>query len=113
MPDAPSSRSHVARGKGSLPSTGPLTWDAEDVHWRQSFGSRPYVSADRVYEYYQPALRYGFESASRYRGRQWEEVEPELSRGWETYEHRGESKSKWDEIKDAVRDGWDRVTGKG
>jgi hypothetical protein len=42
-------------------------------------------------------------------GRQWEEAEPDLQRGWETYEHRGESPSTWDEIKAAVRDAWDRV----
>ena len=85
------------------------SWNDEDRYWRESFRSRPYATADRSYDYYQPAYRYGFESAGRYRGRQWGDVESDLSRGWETA--RGESKSTWQDIKDAVRDAWDRVTG--
>lgn len=80
-----------------------------DSYWRTNFGSRPYAQSDRGYDYYQPAYRSGFESAHRYRGRQWNEVETDLRGGWDTYEHRGQS--TWDNIKDAVRDAWDRVTG--
>ena len=84
-------------------------WDDEERYWRESFRSRPYVTADRGFDYYAPAYRYGFESAGRYGGRAWSDVEPELERGWTEY--RRESKSTWQDIKDAVRDAWDRVTG--
>jgi hypothetical protein len=71
------------------------------------------VTADRGYEFYQPAYRYGYESATQqqYRGRQWHDVENELRFGWDRYAHRSANKSTWQEIKDAVRDAWHRVTG--
>jgi len=85
-----------------------LDWGVEETHWRNSFSSRPYVSADRDFEYYRPAYRYGSESAMRYNGRQWNDVENDLRTGWDRYEHRGQS--TWENVKDAVRDGWNRVT---
>jgi hypothetical protein len=85
------------------------TWEDEDRYWRERYRERPYASADLGYSYYRVAYRYGWDSANRYQGRNWSEVEPELERGWE--QARGGSKSTWDEIKAAVRDAWDRVTG--
>ena len=55
--------------------------------------------------------RYGFESADRYHGKSWADVERDLERGWDSYKLRGEL--AWMEIKDAVRDAWDRATGRG
>jgi hypothetical protein len=97
-------RSTASRTAGDLSD-----WTAEDNYWRSTFTSRPYVRADRGYEAYRPGYRYGFESATRHRGRQWDEVESELRSGWDRYEHRGQS--MWENVKDAVRDAWDRVTG--
>ena len=87
------------------------SWNDEDNFWRESFSSRPYAVADRGYDFYQPAYRYGFESATKHRGRQWSDVESDLSSGWQTA--RGGSNSTWEDVKDAVRDAWDRVTGAG
>ena len=88
-------------------------WADEDTYWQGAYASRPYAKADRGYDYYGPGYRYGYESATRHRGRQWNEVESELRSGWEGYEHRGTSQGTWEDIKDSVRDAWDRVTGKG
>ncbi|HJU88939.1 MAG TPA: hypothetical protein VJ672_06070 [Gemmatimonadaceae bacterium] len=85
------------------------TWADEDRYWREHSVTRPYYAADRGYEYYQPAYHYGWESATRYSGRAWDDVETDLERGWDTA--RGKSQSKWQEIKAAVRDAWDRMTG--
>jgi hypothetical protein len=83
-------------------------WEDEDAFWRENFRGRPYAaSAD--YDYFEPGYRYGFEAANRYPNRSWSDVEDDLSRDWNTYEHRGDS--TWEQIKDAVRDAWDRVTG--
>ena len=38
-------------------------------------------------------------------------AEPDLRAGWDRYEHRGEASSMWEDIKEAVRDAWDRVVG--
>jgi hypothetical protein len=85
-------------------------WATEEPWWRNNWSTRPYARSDRGFDYYGPAYRYGYESANRYRGKSWNEVEYDLRTGWDKYEHRG--KSMWADIKDAVRDAWDRVTGK-
>ena len=85
-------------------------WNAEDTYWKSNYKSRPYASAaGREYDYYRPGYRYGYESASRYQDRQWDDVESELERDYAKYEHRGQT--TWEQIKDAVRDAWNRVTG--
>ena len=38
------------------------------------------------------------------------DVESDLRMNWTSYEHRGSS--PWEQVKDAVRDAWDRVTGR-
>jgi hypothetical protein len=87
-----------------------LTWNDEDEYWRTNWRSRPYSTGSSYdYDYYQPGYRYGFESASRYSDRDWNDVESDLRSGWDRYEHRGQS--TWEQVKDAVRDAWDRVTG--
>ena len=85
-------------------------WAPHERHWREHFASRPYVHADRGYEHYHDAYRYGAASAARHRGREWHEVEPEIERGWTSA--RGASRSAWTEMKDAVRDAWDRARGR-
>ena len=89
----------------------PMTWNDEDTFWKSNFRSRPYASsAGRDYDYYQPAYRYGFDASNQFKGRNWDDVENELSQGWESYKDRGAS--TWAQIKDAVHDAWDRVTGR-
>jgi len=88
-----------------------FNWADEDVYWRDNYRTRPYAaSGERNYDYFQPAYRFGFESAARYPSRNWEDVESDLSRGWNTYEHRGSS--TWEQMKGAVRDAWNRITAK-
>lgn len=61
-----------------------------------------------TYQEFDPAYRYGSSMAgsSAYRDLPWEEAEPELRTTWEhTY-----PQSSWDKFKDAVREGWDRMT---
>jgi hypothetical protein len=87
----------------------PLEWTAESTYWRDNYKTRPYFRAERDYGYYEPAYRYGWESADRYRGKSWDEVQADLEHGWEDYKLRG--KLAWHEIKDAVRDAWNRTTG--
>ncbi len=85
-------------------------WETEDNYWTENFSSRPYALGADYYDRFRPAYRYGFESAQSHMGRRWDDAEPDLRAGWERYEHRGNA-STWDEIKEAVRDAWDRVVG--
>jgi hypothetical protein len=93
---------------GSTPLTGDWTRDRD--WWRSSFQNRPYATADRRFEDYEPGYRFGYESTNRYRGRDWNDVEPNLRTDWDRYEHRGSS--TWENVKDSVRDAWDNLTGK-
>lgn len=88
-----------------------LQWEDDNEYWKTNYRSRPYAStANRQYDYYQPGYRYGYEAANRYQDRNWDDVEDELSRGWNGYQYRGTS--TWQQMKDAVRDAWDRVMGR-
>jgi hypothetical protein len=89
-----------------------VDWGPQDEYWRDNYGARPYVQADRSYDYYQPAYKYGHESAFFYGGRAWDtEVEDDLARGWE--QARGASTCTWDEVKEAVHDAYDRTVAHG
>jgi hypothetical protein len=85
-------------------------WGTERDYWRTNYQSRPYVSADRAFEYYEPGYRYGYQEAKRQAGRTWDQVKDDLQREWNEFQYRGQA--RWEDVKDAVRDAWDRVTGK-
>lgn len=85
-----------------------LDWATEDAYWREHHAERPYAVADRGYEHYQPAYRYGFEAAFHHPGKSWDEIEADLRRGWETPSQHLEG--AWDEMKQAVHDAWAHVT---
>ena len=87
----------------------PSSWMDEDEYWRSNFSTRPYASTGS-YDDFQPAYRYGYEAADRYRGRSWTDVESDLERDWDSYENRGTS--TWQQMKNAVRDAWERMTGR-
>ena len=69
-----------------------------------------YAIAGARYEDYEPAYQYGYQAASdpRYQGRSWDQVESDLRSDYgERYPD-----SAWERFKDAIRHGWDKVTGK-
>lgn len=84
-------------------------WKDEDEYWRTHYSSRPYVEG-QPYDTFEPGYRYGFDAATRYSGRDWDDVERELESEWDRYEYKGTS--TWQQVKDAVRDAWARVTGR-
>ena len=79
----------------------------EESHWRDNFAQRPYVGHSASYNDYGPAYRYGVVSYARYSGRRFEDVEADLSAGWE--KARGESSLTWKDARHATQDAWDRV----
>lgn len=94
----------VAKGIDAL-----VNADEEDAYWAEHYPTRPYAAADRGYELYRPAYRYGWESRARHHegGRTYEELEPELERDWER--HRGASPLPWADARHAARDAWHRI----
>jgi hypothetical protein len=69
-----------------------------------------YASSGLPYETVGPAYDYGYRSANdpRYRGRNWSDVENDLRTDYE----RNQPTSSWEKTKEAVRYGWEKVTGK-
>jgi hypothetical protein len=94
---------------GGARSAGADDWATEELWWRENYARRPYVRADLPFDYYSPAYRYGYESASRHSTRQWSDVEGELERGWSGA--RGRTQSGWQEVREAVRDAWEHLRG--
>jgi hypothetical protein len=85
------------------------TWRDDETYWRENYRSRPYARGAE-YDSIGGGYRYGYEAANRYSDREWDDVESDLERDWDAYEYRG--KSTWQQVKDAVRDAWDRVAGR-
>jgi uncharacterized protein (TIGR02271 family) len=68
-----------------------------------------FASRGQAYEHWAPAYRYGYELASdpRYRDRDWASIETEGRRDWEQ-RHQG----SWEEFKEAIRYGWEKIRGR-
>jgi uncharacterized protein (TIGR02271 family) len=75
-------------------------------HFRTRYGS----DRNLRYDDYAPAYRYGYDMASdqRYRGRHFDEIENDLRSDYE----RRYPGSAWERMKESVRYGWEKVTGK-
>jgi uncharacterized protein YcfJ len=89
--------------------------DEEARYWRENYSSRPYRVADRDFSHYEPAYRYGWESARRYAGdtRSFEEAEGDLAGGWLDWMVGDSSPGhEWHELRGAVRDAWLRIRGR-
>jgi uncharacterized protein (TIGR02271 family) len=79
-----------------------------DTDYRNDYKTR-FASRGRDYDYYAPAYQFGstYASDSRYQDRDWSMVEKDARRDWEA---RGQG--KWEDFKDAIQYGWDRVRGR-
>jgi hypothetical protein len=91
-------------GKGVAEKIDPTI---EEAYWRENYKSRPYA-ANGSFDDYGPAYMYGVDNYSRYQGRKWDQVEPELGRDWQRA--KGKSSLTWDRAKEATRDSWQRLS---
>lgn len=97
----------VVGGLGGKAAAEAIDPTVQNAYWEQNFRSRPYASGQVEYKDYQPAYRYGWESASRFQGKSFEDVAPALERDWS--KSKSNSSLGWENAKPAVRDAWDRV----
>ena len=81
--------------------------DAHDAYWRDNHATRPYA-AGSTFDEYRPAYGLGVDAHNRYPGRSFDDLEPDLSRDWES--RRGTSNLDWGRAKHATRDAWQRVS---
>ena len=93
----------------SAGNAGAGTQGYNDDDFRQHFASS-YPAGTGNYEDYAPTYRYGYETANdpRFKGQNYSQIEPQLR---EDYSRRYPN-STWESMKDSVRYGWDKVTGK-
>lgn len=113
-PAGSSATGTTAMGQGMAATSGsgvqdmsPRSWDDQREYFRMHHAETH--GAASGYDEYEPAYRYGWDvgSSGRYRGRGWNDVEPELRRDWERRYPEGGS---WERFKAAVRRGWERTS---
>jgi len=107
-----------AVGTGNATSPGnDGDWQSQRAGFQQHFTSRqPTTSGTgerRTWEEAEPNYRFGYDAAraERYRGRRFDEAEPDLRRDYEERRRtsgRGDDR-KWDELRDEVREGFERL----
>jgi uncharacterized protein (TIGR02271 family) len=97
---------HTEVGVENLGSSSDTNLDAD---FRRDFASR-YGSSGADYNTYGPAYNYGYQMASdpRYQGRNFDDVEQDLRTDY----GRQYPNSTWEKMKDSIRYGWNKVTGK-
>jgi hypothetical protein len=74
---------------------------AQESSFKKNFESR--YGSERSYSEYAPAYRFGYDLAadSRYRGKDWLSIEPEVKRAWET-----QGGGKWEKFKGSIQSAW-------
>lgn len=107
-----SSATGTASGRTGVGATGSASGTAlgaNEEDFRRHYTST-YGNSGESYDTYGPGYNYGYDMASdpRYHGRSFDEVEPELRSDYA----RRYPNSTWERIKDSVRYGWNKVTGK-
>ena len=82
---------------------------AYDPIFRQHY-VKTFPDRSAAYIEYEPAYRYGYTLATdeRYRGRDWATLEADARRDWEA-----RHPNTWERFKDAIRYGWESLTGHG
>ncbi|MHB1224273.1 MAG: hypothetical protein ACYC2G_09565 [Gemmatimonadaceae bacterium] len=96
----------VATSGSAQPSTD------DEIFYQQSYRGATGLPPDARYERVRPAFHLGHAAAWNpdYRGRPFEEIEPDLRRGWTA--EVGESHGAWAEVRDHARAAYHRASGR-
>ena len=97
----------IDSGNGN--SQGSINGDEHQIEDRYNFHDASfrrhyqlnYHDNGQEYEYYAPAYRFGYELAEENAGRDWESVQAEAQRHWQS-----NHASAWDEMSEAIHYGW-------
>jgi len=91
-------------GKGVAEAIDPT---ADDAYWRANYASRAYATPRDADDDWAPAYAYGVAHYNRNVGASFEDVEPEMARGWE--QARGQSSMAWTSARLAAFDAWQKA----
>lgn len=81
----------------------------EDEFWRKNWSDRTYIDGGFTYDQdWRGAYLYGVDMFRRHPEREFDEIEPELSSGWNNA--RGESRLEWSNARHASKDAWTRAS---
>jgi hypothetical protein len=99
------SRDDTVEINREYPSTR-MTFDPQSNYYRTHYNTY-FFDSGNAYDAYVPAYQYGYElrSDQRYRGRRWEEIEPNVRSDWEIRQP-----GTWERFKSAVRHAWEEIT---
>ena len=92
-------------GKGVAEAIDPTR---EHAYWSENFSERDYVEQGSSFDDYGPAYDYGVTTRGRDPGRDFDDVESDMSNDWA--HSRGASSLSWERAKHAARDAWNRIT---
>ncbi|MEP6656847.1 MAG: general stress protein [Betaproteobacteria bacterium] len=95
-------------GAAGIPGSRPRSsaeWNTYEQEFRSDYETN-YAGRGGTFDEYAPAYRHGFDNAQNYRGRKWDDVEPDLQRDWE----RNHPGREWSRFKNAARRGWQRMS---
>lgn len=92
-------------GKGVAEAIDPTR---ERAYWSENFSGRDYVEKGASFDDYGPAYGFGVYARSRYPGRDFDDVESEMSGDWAA--SRGASSLSWERARLASRDAWNRIS---
>ncbi len=83
--------------------------DEEATYWSNQYQLRPYYRSGTTFADYEPAYRFGWETAQRpeFGRRKFEDIEEELAAEWRR--ERSAVAGDWKTYRDAVRDAWQRI----
>ena len=72
------------------------------------------AAASRRFEDAEPNYRTGFDAGydERYTGRDFDAVEPDLRRDWESRRTGGGGRDRWEDLREEIREGWGRARGR-
>lgn len=87
----------------------PVDLDAEEKYWRENHGDQPHATDETTYEHFAPAYRLGAEAATKYPGKEFDEVEDDLALDYE--KHQVGSALPWDNVRGASKAAWMKVSG--
>lgn len=96
-------------GERSSSGSGGADLNVEEAYWREQHAKQPYADKSRSYDDYAPAYRTGYEGASKYTGRSYDEIEDDLALDYE--KARAGAGVPWDTARPAVKAAWDKVSG--
>ncbi len=95
-------------GRGVAEAVNPTAEGTEESFWRENHALQEWAT-DAPYDQYAPAYRTGYEGAMKYAGRDYEQVETDLSLDYQ--KHDPNPDLPWDRARPAVRAAWQRVSG--